>query len=148
MDPLRPAARPIRAVCLDMLSKALREYANVSVEPIMDGPRAALLADGATRAGVDVRRFPWIRPLAGAYAYEFPSVASLYAGDPQRPEAWRDVIHRVQGHPRQPQAIAAVLAAQQDRRAAPPEARAAAARLSDPATVAILTGQQAGAFGG
>ena len=130
-----------------MLSKALREYANVSVEPITDGPRA-LLADGATRAGVDVRRFPWIRPLSGAYAYDFPTVAPLYAGDPQRPEAWCDVIHRVQGHRRQPEAIAGILAAQQDRRAAPPEARAAAARLSDPATVAILTGQQAGAFGG
>jgi len=130
-----------------MLSKALREYANVSVEPIVDGPRTALLAEGASRAGVDVRRFPWIRPLSGAYAYDFSSVASLYAGDPQRPEAWRDVIHRVQGHRHQP-AIAAVLTAQQDRRAAPPEARAAAAQLSDPATVAILTGQQAGAFGG
>src|SRR4051812_10891517 len=131
-----------------MLSKALREYANVSVEPITDSPRAPLLAEGATRAGVDVRRFPWIRPLSGAYAYDFPSVASLYAGDPQRPETWREVIHRVQAHRRQPEAIAAVLAAQQERRAAPPEARAAAAHLSDPATVAILTGQQAGAFGG
>ena len=33
-------------------------------------------------------------------------------------------------------------------RNAPPEARAAAARLADPATVAVVTGQQAGAFGG
>ena len=131
-----------------MLSKALREYANVSVEPTTDGPRAALLADGATRAGVDVRRFPWIRPLSGAYAYDFPSIASLYAGDPQRPEAWRDVIQRVTDHPRQPAAIAGVIGAQQERRAAPPEARAAAAQLRDPTTVAIVTGQQAGAFGG
>src|SRR4051812_11177843 len=131
-----------------MLSKALREYANVSVEPITDGPRAALLAEGATRAGVDVRRFPWIRPLSGAYAYDFPSVASLYAGDPQQPEAWRDVIQRVNGHRQHPEAIAQVLTAQQERRSAPPEARAAAAQLSDPRTVAILTGQQAGAFGG
>ena len=56
-----------------MLSKALREYANVSVQPITDGQGTALLADGATRAGVDVRRFPWIRPLSGAYAFDFPS---------------------------------------------------------------------------
>jgi len=131
-----------------MLSKALREYDNVSAQPITDGQGAALLADGATRAGVDVRRFPWIRPLSGAYAFDFPSVASLYAGDPQRPEAWRDVIDRVQGHRRQPAAMAGVLAAQQARRLAPPEARAAAAQLADPVTVAIVTGQQAGAFGG
>src|SRR5215218_7673372 len=103
-----------------MLSKALREYANVSVEPITDGPRAALLAEGATRAGVDVRRFPWIRPLSGAYAYDFPSVAALYAGDPQRPDAWRDAVQRVQRHHRQHQAIAGVLIAQQERRQAPP----------------------------
>ena len=45
-------------------------------------------------------------------------------------------------------AIAEVLAAQQERRGAPPAARAAAERLGDPATVAVVTGQQAGAFGG
>ena len=45
-------------------------------------------------------------------------------------------------------AIAAVLAAQQERRGAPPAARDAAARLADPHTVAVATGQQAGAFGG
>ena len=41
-----------------------------------------------------------------------------------------------------------MLAAQQLRRAAPAEARDAAARLSHPETVAVVTGQQAGAFGG
>ena len=41
-----------------------------------------------------------------------------------------------------------MLAAQQARRNAPPEARAAVAQLADPKAVAILTGQQAGAFGG
>ncbi|MEO7271444.1 MAG: bacillithiol biosynthesis cysteine-adding enzyme BshC [Vicinamibacterales bacterium] len=120
----------------------------MSAEPITDGPRAPLLAEGDTRAGVDVRRFPWIRPLSGAYAYDFPSVAALYAGDPQRPEAWREVIDRVHQHRQHPNEMARVLTAQQERRQAPPEARAAAARLSDPATVAIVTGQQAGAFGG
>jgi len=46
------------------------------------------------------------------------------------------------------QAIADVLTAQQDRRAAPAEARAAARTLADPRAVAIVTGQQAGLFGG
>ena len=41
-----------------------------------------------------------------------------------------------------------MLAAQQARRGAPPEAVDAAAALADPATVAVVTGQQAGLFGG
>ena len=137
-----------------MLSKALREYDTVSVEPIepvatrTDGARAVLFENGARRAGIDVRRFPWIRPLPGEYAYNFSRVAPLYAGDPARPEAWREVIGRVQGHARNQAAIAAVIGAQQARRNAPPAAREAAALLANRGTVAILTGQQAGAFGG
>ena len=75
-----------------MLSKALREYDTVSVEPTTEGRRAVRFEKGASRAGIDVRRFPWIRPLSGDYAYNFARVASLYAGDPASPEAWRDVI--------------------------------------------------------
>jgi bacillithiol biosynthesis cysteine-adding enzyme BshC len=45
-------------------------------------------------------------------------------------------------------AIAHVIAAQQERRNAPPAARAEAAHLADPKTVVIITGQQAGLFGG
>jgi len=41
-----------------------------------------------------------------------------------------------------------VLRAQQERRGAPPAALAASRRLADPRAVAILTGQQAGLFGG
>ena len=51
-------------------------------------------------------------------------------------------------HPRDRAAIAAILAAQQNARSAPAEARTAAARLADASTVAMVTGQQAGAFGG
>ena len=131
-----------------MLSKALREYDTVSVEPSTDGRSAVLFEKGASRAGIDVRRFPWIRPLAGDYAYNFDRVASLYAGDPTRPEAWSDVIGRVQAQKRNRREIVDVLAAQQARRNAPSEARAAVAQLADPKAVAILTGQQAGAFGG
>ena len=138
----------MRAGYLDMLSKALREYDTVPGEPSTDGASAVLFEQGANRAGVDVRRFPWIRPLSGDYAYNFDRIASLYAGDPGQRAAWRQAIERVQGHPRKGQEMAAVLAAQQERRNAPPAARAAAAQLADPATVVIVTGQQAGAFGG
>jgi len=102
----------------------------------------------AARVGVDLRRFGWIRPLASDYAYNFPNVASLYAGDPASPDAWREAIVRAQRHPRDRAAIAAVLAAQQGRRGAPQQARDAAATLADPQTVAVVTGQQAGVFGG
>jgi bacillithiol biosynthesis cysteine-adding enzyme BshC len=49
---------------------------------------------------------------------------------------------------RQHAQVAAILSAQQERRGAPPAARQAARALASPDTVAILTGQQAGAFGG
>lgn len=103
---------------------------------------------GVVRAAIDVRRLPWIRPLVGAYAYDFASVAPLFAGDPGDPEAWRQTVARVQKAPRDRQALAALLARQLEGRGAPAEARQAAADFADPATVAIVTGQQAGLFGG
>ena len=99
-------------------------------------------------AGIDVRRFSWIRPLAGDYADNYSDVAALYAGDPNSSDAWRAAIARAQQHGRNCSKIAAVVGAQQDRRAAPAEARGAAALLQHRDTVAIVTGQQAGAFGG
>ena len=98
--------------------------------------------------GVDVRRFPWIRPLAGDYAYNFKLIEGLYAGDPTDPQAWRDAVARAQRHSRDRAAVASLLATQQEQRGAPEAARSAVARLADPSAVAILTGQQAGAFGG
>ena len=89
-----------------------------------------------------------MRRLAADYAYDFNRLAPFFAGDPADAAAWPDAIKRAQSHPRQRERVAAVLAQQQDRRGAPPEARAAAERLADPRAVAIVTGQQAGLFGG
>jgi bacillithiol biosynthesis cysteine-adding enzyme BshC len=97
---------------------------------------------------VDIREFPWIRRLAADYAFDFAHVEPFFAGDPARPEAWADTIARSQATPRQPVALARVLATQQERREAPAEARASAARLADPAARVVITGQQAGLFGG
>src|SRR5690606_34595683 len=47
-----------------------------------------------------------------------------------------------------PADLARLIAAQQERRGAPVEARHAAARLADPNAVVVITGQQAGLFGG
>jgi bacillithiol biosynthesis cysteine-adding enzyme BshC len=100
------------------------------------------------RIPVDVRRFPWIRRLAADYAFDFPSVAPFFSGDPSDRSAWADAIARTQGHDRRRDNIAAVIAAQQERRQAPPAARNAARLLADRRTVAVVTGQQAGLFGG
>ena len=100
------------------------------------------------RIPVDVRRFPWIRRLAADYAYDFGAVASFFSGDPSDRAAWAAAIARTQAHDRTPHDIAAIVGAQQQRRRAPARAVEAGRRLADSRTVAILTGQQAGLFGG
>jgi bacillithiol synthase len=104
--------------------------------------------ESSVRIPVDVRRFPWIRRLAADYAYDFHSVAPFFSGDPSDRAAWTAAIDRSLAHQRRPQEIAAVIAAQQRRRNAPARAVEAGQRLADGRTVAILTGQQAGLFGG
>ena len=100
------------------------------------------------RIPVDVRRFPWIRRLAADYAYDFRLVAPFFAGDPADRNAWADAIVRTQAHDRRRDEIAKVIAGQQERRGAPARAREAGKLLADRKTVAIVTGQQAGLFGG
>ncbi len=108
----------------------------------------AASSESSVRIPVDVRRFPWIRRLAADYAYDFPAVAPFFSGDPADRSAWAAAIARTQAHERRRQDIADLIAAQQQRRHAPPAAVEAGRRLADPRTVAVLTGQQAGLFGG
>jgi bacillithiol biosynthesis cysteine-adding enzyme BshC len=106
------------------------------------------LSGTTTRVPIEIRRFSWVKPLAADYAFDYARVADFFAGSPMEPAAWHEAIRRAQQHPRQRDAIADVVQAQQRRRGAPPEAVAAAGRLRDAHTVAIVTGQQAGLFGG
>jgi bacillithiol synthase len=101
-----------------------------------------------TSLAVDIRRFPWIRRFAADYAFRFELVGSYFAGNPARTESWAEAIHRRQAHLGAPAELARVLAGQQERRGAPAAARESAAKLADPKTVVIITGQQAGLFGG
>jgi bacillithiol synthase len=101
-----------------------------------------------SRIPVDIRRLPWIKPLVADYAFDYSRVADFFAGDPRDPRAWREAIVRTRSYNRERDAIAGIIAAQQARRGAPAEAVAAAVRLRDPETVAVVTGQQAGLFGG
>jgi bacillithiol biosynthesis cysteine-adding enzyme BshC len=109
-------------------------------------PAESLLPE--TALTVDIRQLPWIRPLASDYAFHYARVSSFFAGDPSTPESWRDAIARSQAIPRQPEALSRALVSQLTRRQAPPEALAAAQRLAQPDTRVIITGQQAGIFGG
>src|SRR5262249_45040710 len=61
---------------------------------------------------------------------------------------WARIVARVHEHTRKRDEIATIVGAQQLRRGAPRAAVEAAARLADPRAVAIVTGQQAGLFGG
>ena len=105
-------------------------------------------AGSIVRLPIDIRRFPWIRRLAADYASEYERLGEFFAGNPAEPSSWRDAIGRTQRHARNRSAIADIVQAQQRRRGAPPAAMAAAGQLRDPETVAVVTGQQAGLFGG
>ena len=117
-------------------------------------PTAAAAGRSSTQSGppsplsVDIRQAPWVRPLAGDYVFNFSNVAPLYAGDPKSGEAWRKAITRAQQHASRRQQIVNVLEAQQTRRGAPAASLESTKTLLDPRSVAIVTGQQAGAFGG
>jgi bacillithiol biosynthesis cysteine-adding enzyme BshC len=95
-----------------------------------------------------MRQLPWTRPFSVAYAHDFSSIATFFAGNPAQPDAWRDAIARVGRAPRDRHAIVSVLEGQLAARHSPVQARRAAERLADPAAVAVVTGQQAGLFGG
>ncbi len=123
---------------VDSVSDRLRQYVAV---PSDVSPVSAALA-------VDIRTFPWIRRLASDYAFAYANVAPFFAGDPATSAAWADTIRRSQGLARRPAELARLIAAQQEKRGAPAESRASAARLADPATRVVITGQQAGVFGG
>ncbi len=105
-------------------------------------------SQASVRIPVDVRRFSWIRRLAADYAYDYKAVAPFFSGDPSDRASWAEAIRRTQGHDRRRPEIATVIAHQQERRKAPPRAREAARLLANRDTVAIVTGQQAGLFGG
>ena len=102
----------------------------------------------ATRIPIDVRRLPWIRKLAADYAFNYPALSRFFVGDPSQAQSWRDAIARAHACSRPRAEVADVVQAQQSRRQAPAEARAAAELLRDPRAVAVVTGQQAGLFGG
>jgi bacillithiol biosynthesis cysteine-adding enzyme BshC len=100
------------------------------------------------RLAVELRGFPGIRALAADYAGTFDPLAPFFAGNPAVPEDWNAAVARAQAQRRDRTALASLIGEQQRRRGAPAAAIAAATRLGDPRSVAVVTGQQAGLFGG
>jgi bacillithiol biosynthesis cysteine-adding enzyme BshC len=98
--------------------------------------------------GLDLRELPWVRRFAADYAYRFEDLADFFAGNPAEAGAWASVIQRTMAHARDREALASLIERQQRGRGAPAAALEACARLRDPRSVAIVTGQQAGLFGG
>jgi bacillithiol biosynthesis cysteine-adding enzyme BshC len=97
---------------------------------------------------VDVGRLPGIRRLAVDYARDFAGLAQFFAGNPAEPAAWAAAIARGAAHDYPRRQIAGLVRQQLLARGAPAPARAAAELLGEPRAVAIVTGQQAGLFGG
>lgn len=149
--PTMPCAycRPVKRIAA-LATLTVRQSLCESTQSVRPNSSEATAVSGEapTRVAVDLRRFPWVRRLAADYAYDFRAVAPFFAGDPAEFRAWSEAIARTQAHQRRHADIAAIVAAQQSRRDAPAAARSAGQLLADPSTVAILTGQQAGLFGG
>lgn len=89
-----------------------------------------------------------MRRLAADYAYDFDRLGRFYAGNPADGRDWQAAIARTQAYPRDRASLTSALSAQLKRRGAPAQAQAALERLLDPSAVAVVTGQQAGVFGG
>ena len=60
-----------------------------------------------------------MRRFAADYAYRFDDLAPFFAGNPALPDAWTSVIDRTTAHPRDREAMASLIEAQQRRREAP-----------------------------
>lgn len=97
---------------------------------------------------VDFQGFPGIKRLAAEYVANFDALRPFFAGDPADDGAWRAAIAARAQLGGDPPAVGRIVRAQQRARGAPGAAVDAAARLDDRRSVAVVTGQQAGLFGG
>ena len=112
------------------------------------GPVDGHSAGGRASVPLDSRAFSGTHPLVNSYAHDFSQVRSLFVGNSSDREAWRATIGRVLASRATCGTVAPVVVEQLRRRHAPAEALEAAASLASAGTVAIVTGQQAGLFGG
>ena len=113
------------------------------MRPDLPGPPATPYSHA-----IDLGRFPWTTPLARDYCHAYERLGEFYAGAPSDEASWQQVIAARRASPIDTTAAAAIVAGQLSRRSAPQPAQDSAAALSEKDTVAVVTGQQAGLFGG
>lgn len=111
-------------------------------------PSEQSVSPPSTSLPVDFQGFPGIRRLAADYVADFGALRPFFAGDPADDGAWRRAIDARAQTDTLRADIGRIVRAQQRGRGAPPAALDAAARLDDARGVAVVTGQQAGLFGG
>ena len=96
---------------------------------------------------IDDRQLPWTGRLVRDYCHAFERLAPYFAGSPAHSTSWAAAFE-ARARRRPDSATVAVIERQLASRGAPAAACAAAARLRDAKTAAVVTGQQAGLFGG
>ena len=125
---------------LDTSRHALRQWWSVSPErPAITFPESL---------AVDLRRFPGGKRLAAEYATDFQALEPFFAGNPFDETAWRNGVAACERPVGSTTTLTALLQTQQRARGAPAAAIEAAGHFDDPRSVAVVTGQQAGLFGG
>ena len=97
---------------------------------------------------VDLRQLTWTDPLTYDYCHNFKQLEAFYIGSPITPETLNHVIKTRQSWKTETTHIGDIVTKQLQSRSAPPQALKAAEQLKEKGTVAVLTGQQAGLFGG
>ena len=102
----------------------------------------------AGRSSLDLRNFPWTNRLSADYVYDHQKLEPFFPGNPADESSWHEALQYATDCQQPREAIADILSQQQTDRNAPESARMAVENLRNPRTVAVVTGQQAGLFGG
>ncbi len=97
---------------------------------------------------LDLRQLPGTSSLVRDYIHAFQRVASFYAWNPQVRGAYADRARQCETHPYHRSELSDVLRRQNELWGAPPIVRQRIEELGQPGTVAVVTGQQTGLFGG
>ena len=97
---------------------------------------------------MDLRELPGTSPLLRDYVHAYSRLAPFYAGNPQETDAYRVQAARLDSQDYARDEVCAALRAQAEQNGAPAESLRHIETLGGPRTLAVLTGQQTGLFGG